>query len=255
MQIQNLRDYGKACGIVLADQQSILDDALTEIEATLFDSSESLRAKFDDVMVESERIAYRRYLKAESLYGGKLLGRFFNDVLGHGVLNEKQIEAAFADHFALLDKFFLSLAQGRKSRAGASFEFFHNSLFKKLGYPFEEQQLLEDSKPDFLMPSGDYYQSNPLNSIVFTAKRTLRERWRQITTEGTRGIGLYLATIDSKVTSQQLHHMVGHKIFLVVPDQIRRQHYPTATNVLSFAQFFEDHLDPKMRIWKRDGIV
>ncbi len=255
MQIENLRDYGRTNGIVLADQQLILSEALTEIEATLFDSPESLRANFDDVMMEAEKVAYRRYLKAESLYGGKLLGRFFSEVLRQGDISSDQIEAAFCTHFALLDKFFLSLAQGRKSRAGASFEFFHNSLFKRLGYPFEEQQLLEDSKPDFLMPSGNYYQTNPLNSIVFTAKRTLRERWRQITTEGTRGIGLYLATIDSKVTSQQLHHMVGHKIFLVVPEQIRREHYPTATNVLSFAQFFEDHLDPKMRIWKRDGVL
>lgn len=54
MQIENLRDYSKNNGIKLADQQFILTEAWTEIEATLFDSPESLRAKFDDVMIEAE---------------------------------------------------------------------------------------------------------------------------------------------------------------------------------------------------------
>lgn len=256
MQVENLREYGKAHGIVLADQSAILSEALAEIESNLLASPRTLRESFDEVMVEAEKIAYRRYLNAEQMYGGRLLGHFFNAELQRGQsIGVEQVNFAFEQNFHLLDSFFLSLAQGRKSRAGSSFEYFHNSLFKKLGYPFEEQRLLEDSKPDFLMPSYEYYQRNPLNSIVFTAKRTLRERWRQITTEGTRGIGLYLATIDNKVTSQQLHHMVGHKIFLVVPEAIRQQHYANATNVLSFAQFFEDHLDPKMRIWKRDGVL
>ncbi|MEZ5942493.1 MAG: type II restriction endonuclease [Planctomycetaceae bacterium] len=234
----------------------ILQAALADVEAQLGDSTERLKATFDDVILQAEQIAYNKYLNAEAVYGGQILTAFLNELFGEDLSADlATMEREFRQHFHLLDKFFLSLAQGRKSRAGSAFEFFHHALFRKLGYPFEEQTLLSDSKPDFLMPSAAYYQQNPLHSIVFTAKRTLRERWRQITTEGTRGIGMYLATIDSKVTSQQLQHMVGHKIFLVVPEQIRRKAYPDATNVLSFARFFEDHLDPKLRIWKRDGVL
>lgn len=254
--IEDLRKFGLSRDIVLPPQNEILNTALKEVEAGFGHDPDRLKGNFDTIMLDAEQIAYKHYLAAEREYGGQLLGALFDELFGGNDSSEATVRAkVLTEAFPLLDKFFLSLAQGRKSRAGSAFEFFHNRLFHRLGYPFEEQTLLSDSKPDFLMPSADYYQHNPLQSIVFTAKRTLRERWRQITTEGTRGIGLYLATIDPKVTEQQLHHMLGHKIFLVVPEAIRAEFYRDATNVLSFARFFEDHLDPKMHIWKRDGAV
>ena len=130
----------------------------------------------------------------------------------------------------------------------------HNSLFKILSYPFDEQVVI-NGKPDFLMPSAEHYRKNPMDCIIFTAKRTLRERWRQIVTEGTRGLGFYLATIDPKVTGSQLKEMLDHRIYIVCPESIREKHYADKVNVLSFSKFFKDHLDPKMESWKRNGII
>ncbi len=252
----NLKTFGQDRQILIEDQKSILSRALEEVERPFVDNPAQLKQHFDSVLMQAEQTAYRMYLEAEADFGGRLFREFVDKLR-----QDKEIQSVddvgpvLGQHFETFDRFFLSLAQSRKSKAGRSFEFFHNELFKRLGYPFDEQEVLIDSKPDFLMPSADYYRRNPLGSVVFTAKRTLRERWRQITTEGNRGIGLYLATIDTKISRQQLEHMQGHRIFVVCPEAIRADHYPSADNVISFARFFEDHLDPKLAIWRREGVV
>src|SRR3990167_3854109 len=151
-------------------------------------------------------------------------------------------------------KFFLSLAQSRKARAGKSFEAIHNALFKELSYPFDEQRVI-NGKPDFIMPSYGHYMNNAPDCIIFTAKRTLRERWRQIVTEGTRGLGFFLATIDDNISTNQLTEAHNNRIFIVCPEIIRKEKYSDAVNVLSFPQFFKDYLDPALARWKRNKIV
>lgn len=158
------------------------------------------------------------------------------------------------EYFKLFDTFFLSLAQSRKSRAGRSFEAIHNALFKELSYPFDEQKVI-NGKPDFIMPSYGHFLENPIDCIIFTAKRTLRERWRQIVTEGTRGLGFYLATIDEGISSNQLTEAHNNRIYIVCPSRIKNQFYKDKVNVLSFTQFFKDHLDPAMERWKRNNVI
>ena len=108
-----------------------------------------------------------------------------------------------------------------------------------------------------MLPNIDYYRRFPVDCIIFTVKRTLRERWRQIVTEGTRGLGFYLATIDDSITANQLGEMAANRIYLVVPSRIKEDtnRYKSTANLLSFEAFFEDVLDPKMRTWKRSGII
>jgi hypothetical protein len=129
-------------------------------------------------------------------------------------------------------------------------------LFTKLRYPFESQPEI-DGNPDFVFPSISLYQKNAQDAIVFTAKRTLRERWRQIVTEGAKGLGFFLATIDGKVSAAQIREMKGERIQLVVPSKLKEdvRQYATAANVITFEDFLEDYLDPKMTKWKKYGVI
>lgn len=158
--------------------------------------------------------------------------------------------------FTDLDRFYLSLTQSRKVRAGSAFEIVLKTLFKTLGYPFDEQQVI-NGKPDFLMPSRNHYDKNPMDCIIFTAKRTLRERWRQIVTEGMRGLGFYLATIDEEISGAQLGEMLNHRIYIVVPENIKNRiaSYRQAPNVITFEDFFRQHLDPAVKRWKENRVI
>lgn len=214
-------------------------------------SLKKLKSNFSKAITDAEKEAYSVYLKAQKHAWKKAVRIYCDENLDENSDFETFVEL-LQENFDTFDKTFMSISQSRKSRAGTTFEITIRSLFRKLDYPFDEQQII-NGKPDFLMPSREYYAKNPLDCIVFTAKRTLRERWRQITTEGTKARGFFLATIDEDVSKNNLDQMRNNKIYLVVPAKLKQKivHYADAPNVISFEDFFEDFLDPAMKRWKK----
>ncbi len=206
-------------------------------------SKKDLKEKFSKIVQDMGDECYQIYLNYEKKIGEKVIKNY---------LDEKQDKAIFP----ALNEFFMSLSQSRKARAGKTFETIIRTLFRNLDYPFEEQCII-NGKPDFLLPSKDHYNKNAPDCIIFTAKRTLRERWRQIATEGVKGKGLFLATIDEGVSEKQSKEMLNNRIYLVVPEKIMNGNtvYSSAPNILSFEDFFTDHLDPAMARWKRAKVI
>jgi hypothetical protein len=253
--IDCLKDFAAARGIEMPPQKTIVKAAQEVVTARHGYTPEQIKANFDDLLLEIHDEIHDTYRRFAREYAAETIEAFVRGLAEElDDLTPDAIAEAVARHNATLDAFYLSLAQSRKSRAGKTFEVIHNTLFKTLGYPFDEQQVI-NGKPDFVMPSVKHFRVNPMGCVIFTAKRTLRERWRQIVTEGTRGLGFYLATIDEKISANQRKEMLDHRIYVVVPEKIRAEHYDGVPNVLSFRQFFEDHLDPKMVIWRREGLL
>ena len=197
-----------------------------------------------DLYLESERVA------ADLAFRG-IIAPLIND---HP--SKEHFMDILRDNFWALDKFFLGLTQGRKPRAGITFEYLIKDLFSKLRYPYSYQAVI-NGKPDFLLPSEEHFKNNAMDCIIFTVKRTLRERWRQIVTEGIRGHRFFLATIDEKISQNALTEMLGSRIYVVVPERIKNSipKYEDAQNVITFEEFFEQHLDPAMERWKTNNIV
>ncbi len=254
MKIDNLMVFAKDKGLAIKSQDEIANEARDIITKKYKYETEKIKSNFDKLLDETELEGYKIYLKYEEEFGKAVFKAFTEHLKETGELEGlNETGKVLGGYFRILDKFFLSLAQSRKSRAGKSFENFHNSLFKSLNYPFDYQQII-NGKPDFLMPSVKHYKENPMDCIIFTAKRTLRERWRQIVTEGTRGLGFFLATIDDNVSDSQLKEMLDHRIYLVVPQRIKKENYKDSRNVLNFSEFFRDHLDPAMKRWKHNKV-
>jgi len=199
--------------------------------------TQEIKENFSQLFERMQEEIYRQYLLAQENSGQK-------------VINNKIAEDG-GIYFTDIDKLFMSIFQSRKSRAGKAFEYIIKEMFTRLSFPFSEQIVIDGAKPDFVMPSGDFFKEKPLDSILFTAKRTLRERWRQVVTEANKGYGYFLATLDEKVTKSQIEQAANHKIFIVVPKSIKENNevYAEGYNVLSFEQFFENYLDPAMKRW------
>lgn len=256
MPILDLINLAKENGIILRNQSEIVEEAKNTIEVKNKYSIQQIKENFDILLDETESEAYRLYKVSEKEYGESVLELLVRKILCENsiVTNLEKFIPLLCSQFACLNQFYLSLSQSRKARAGKAFESIHNSLFKTLKYPFNEQCVI-NGKPDFLLPSEEHYRREPMDCIVFTAKRTLRERWRQIVTEGTRGLGFFLATIDDKVSENQLREMQRNRIYLVCPNSIKSKCYNEITNVLNFQVFFRDYLDPAMERWKRKKII
>lgn len=207
-------------------------------------------------LVETVQIdAYKHYMVAEEHAGYRTLRKVFSTSAGENATAGSML-GLFEKHFRDLDRFFLGLTQGRRPRAGNAFEYLLRELFSRLGYPFTSHPVI-NGQPDFILPNIEYFKKNPIDCIIFTVKRTLRERWRQIVTEGTRGLGFFLATIDEKITHRDLKDMMQSRITLVVPARIKgiRKDYKQAQNIITFETFFKHQLDPAIRRWRDAGII
>lgn len=255
MEEKPLREFARLRGVELVKPRVVDVEAAKNIAAKYNYDVETIKANFDKLLDETEQEVYRVYLGYEEQYLRDVFRVFIQFLRDNGeITSVDDVADALGDYSQTLDKFFVSLGNGRRSRVGTSFERICDALFKELDYPFTEQPVI-NGKPDFVLPSIEHYQHDPIDCIIFTSKHTLRERWRQVVTEGTRGLGFFLATIDEKLSTNQLKEMHGERIRVVCPERIRRKRYDNIPNVISFAQFFEDHLDPAMKRWKRRGVI
>ena len=216
---------------------------------------EWIKANFSKLVESVQLDAYQEYLAAERSAGAKAIAEVMLPLVGANATAEQAIEV-MGQYFSALDRFFLGVGQGRKPRAGKAFELLIRELFGRLGYPFASQPII-NGQPDFVLPSLEHFIRHAPDCIIFTVKRTLRERWRQIVTEGTRGLGFFLATIDEDVSARDLPEMLRSRITLVVPERLKhmRSDYEQAPNVVSFEYFFQFHLDPSMARWKQSGAL
>jgi len=233
--------------------EAIVRQALQETLSRYLGDVEAMKGDLSRIIVESENVAHRIYLDAQKVAQVGAL----KSVLGYMVKDEPSISAAvdcISSHAAALDQFYLSVAQGRKARAGAALEIFFETIFSALGFHYEREHVVNGT-PDFVFPSDAHFRVLPTDCIVFTCKRTLRERWRQITTEGSRGFLLFLGTVDATVKLNDLEEIRTQKINLVVPESVRSAAYTNAPHVISIERFVRDHLDPAHDRWRRNGVI
>jgi hypothetical protein len=214
-----------------------------------------IKGNFSRLVEDIQIAAYEEYLVAERTAGEAAIIQAFTPLVDANATATETLEAV-ANRFGALDRFYLGLTQGRRPRAGKAFELLIREFFIRLRYPFTAQASI-DGQPDFVIPSVDHYRNNPMDCVVFTIKRTLRERWRQIVTEGARGLGFFLATIDEGIAARDLQEILDSRIILVVPIRVKqsRADYADAMNVITFEFFFEHHMDPAMRRWIASGVI
>ena len=249
MKVENLRDFATSRRISLPKPEVILREAGDNVASEFNNSSDGIKVNFDSIVEADENETHRVYKRHEQIYVNEVLGEFIAHLISTGEMRSlDEVGNTLKAYSPLLDVFYVSLANGRKARAGRAFAGFHITLFRKLRYPVVEKPKI-DGKPNILLPSMKHYEKDASDCITFTAKRTLRERWQQIAT----GRHTFLATIDKKLTRNVLDDIEAHNITLICPSNIKKCHYKNESNVLSFQDFFRDHLDPAMKRWNENG--
>jgi hypothetical protein len=81
-------------------------------------------------------------------------------------------------------------------------------------------------------------------ALVLAAKTTLRERWKQVSSERLN-CDVFLATVDDRVAASSIQEMADASIRLVVPESLKASketYYAGQPNVLSFREFFDTEI-------------
>jgi EcoRII C terminal len=137
--------------------------------------------------------------------------------------------------FANMDSFVnlaLSVINTRKSRSGRALENHLGEILQSRGITFSTQEVTERrSLPDFVVPGIEQYRDPdfPAGELhVIAAKRTCKDRWRQVLAEAARVPVKHLLTIQAPISENQIEEMVEAGVVPVVPASLHDAFTPGA---------------------------
>lgn len=154
----------------------------------------------------------------------------------------------------------LSNTNSRRSRAGKEFEAIIELLLMACDLSMDSQGNIGKSSflekglgkmVDIVLPSATHLTKNRYDTVLISAKTTLRERWQEVSEETNRtsATSMYLATLEDKITSEVIHSLDESGIRLVVPKKMKETTYASHASVVSYEDMFTD-IDSKNNIWK-----
>lgn len=196
----------------------------------------------DAIMQISREIEYRLYRHHE-------LRRRASELLSilHG---SDDLPSTLIRRYPDVDRVLLSASQQRKTRAGRSFEHHIAAALRAGNMKFVEQAVTGGRRPDFVMPDLHRLKSKTRayhEALVLAAKTTLRERWKQVSSERLN-CDVFLATVDDRVAPASIKELAAAQIQLVVPESLKTSkeaHYNDHDNILTFREFFDDAIRSK----------
>lgn len=148
---------------------------------------------------------------------------------------------------------FLSRSQSRKSRGGADFQHQIAKLLKLADVPFEQEE--RKYRVDFMIPSSDAFKKDKTRTILLSAKRTLRERWREVVEElyNTRSPNVYLATADflKDISQQTVDQIKKYNVHLLVWDEIKNTKFKDEPMVIGYSDFANKEILTFRNYWPK----
>lgn len=160
------------------------------------------------------------------------------------------IRFLFISLYPELREVFLSISQSRKQRGGKDFELQFGKLLQLIGIPYQKVQ--RKTRVDFMIPSDEAFRKNRQSAVLVSAKRTLRERWREVVEElyAMRSPNIFLATADYDAGQGHVDaicHQYG--IHLVVWDEVKNK-YPEEPFVLGYTEWANERIPILRKFWK-----
>lgn len=155
--------------------------------------------------------------------------------------------------YPVLRSCFLSISQSRKSRGGKDFELQIEGLLTLAGFPYEKQ--IRGDRTDLVLPSEVVYRDNPNIGVIVSAKRTLRERWREVVEElmKLRAPNVYLFTADHDITTSVAQNITGHNIYLVVWDDLKAAKLGDISRALGYTEWATGTMEVMRQRWPSAG--
>ncbi len=154
----------------------------------------------------------------------------------------------------------LSSTNSRRARAGSTLEALLEKALEIYGVPFHNQSALGKNffekhrigkKVDLIIPSKEAYETSRSKCAIVSVKTSLRERWQEVVEELHRSNvpHIYLATLDTSITQNQVDIMKEYNITLVVRKSEKKEKFEAAGTVESFQEFFDKSIPHILRNW------
>lgn len=207
-----------------------------------------------EVVEKLRNACWNEYVPLEKKFTSQMLRLLVND---NYIQTLKPIEAItwfveeFPEHIYALT---LSNTQSRRSRAGKEFESIIELILIGAGVPIDsqgnigKQEFIEKGLGklvDLVSPGVLEYIINKRNTVLISAKTTLRERWQEVPEEmGRTGAReMFLATLDTSISSDVLNTLYEANIQVTTTKSIKDEYYSSNNRVLTFEKLVEICID------------
>lgn len=148
----------------------------------------------------------------------------------------------------------LSNTNSRRSRAGKEFEAIIEILLMAVGLSMDSQGNIGKKEfvdkglgkmVDVVTPTATHFTINKYDTVLISAKTTLRERWQEVAEENNRtsASSMYLATVDTTVTNDVIRRLNEAGVRLVVPKEFKEEFYSNQPSVVTFEYLFKSILE------------
>ena len=150
----------------------------------------------------------------------------------------------------------LSNTQSRRSRAGKEFEAIIELILIGADIPLDSQgnigkKLFTDKGlgklVDVVSPGVMEYLIDKNDTVLISAKTTLRERWQEVPEEVSRtgANSMYLITLDDSVSQNVLDELYEANVILTTIESVKEKSYKDNKRVMTFEQLIKKCKDVK----------
>lgn len=209
----------------IPEVDAIFEEAIERLKNSGVLTQKRIKSNFSDSLAILEGIAHDIYLGYENRALEDLKERYIK-AKGEDAPPKKVMN----NTFPLVKEFEFRAGQSRKARGGSTFEKAVPLLLQAMLIQCEKPTKNDDAKVfrqiDLILPSIDVAIERPEQAVFISAKRTLRERWKQVVDEKILGYIYLITHADKKdLTKTKYEDISKHKIILYVKDEIKNLDY------------------------------
>lgn len=185
------------------------------------------------------------FLEEESMFTSYMLKKLINDETVKEMNPREAIEWYVDTYPTHIYQLNLSNTQSRRSRAGKEFENIIELILLGAGISLDSQGNIGKDcfmekglgkLVDTVSPGVIEFEENKRNTVLISAKTTLRERWQEVPEEmGRTGAReMFLATLDDKISNDVLRTLYEANIQVTTTKHLKETKYAKNNSVLSF---------------------
>lgn len=197
-------------------------------------------------VVESLRKeCWEDFRKTEEAFTSSMLKKLIDKDIIRGMDAEEAITwfaETYPNHIYQLN---LSNTQSRRSRAGKEFEAIIELILLGANISIDSQGNIGKAHfvqrglgklVDAVSPGVIEFVENKRNTVLISAKTTLRERWQEVPEEmGRTGASeMFLATLDENISQEVFDTLYEANIQVTTTRRIKEEHYKSNNRVLTF---------------------
>lgn len=189
--------------------------------------------------------SWQEFQKKEHQFTSKMLSSLYSEKDVEEKTSSEAI-AWFVEKFPVhIYNLNLSNTQSRRSRAGKEFEAIIELILIGSDIPMDSQgnigkKFFVDKGlgklVDIVSPGSIEYVLNKRDTVLISAKTTLRERWQEVPEEmGRTGAReMFLVTLDDTISKEVIENLNDNNIQIVVTKTIKEKRYKLNHSVISF---------------------